>query len=76
MEAARKDVDKPKELTSTNHAQKRMQRLGWDWGGDVGWMRHALTGFTTFHIRNLAYKLTSSGPQAYERQQILIYRPL
>ena len=30
MEAARKDVDKPKELTSTNHAHKRMQRFGWD----------------------------------------------
>ena len=28
--AARKDVDKPKELTSTNHAHKRMQRFGWD----------------------------------------------
>ena len=30
MEAARKEVDKPKELTSTNHAHKRMQRFGWD----------------------------------------------
>ena len=44
MEAAKKEVDKPKELTSTNHAHKRMQRFGWDWGGDVGWMCTALTG--------------------------------
>ena len=46
--AARKDVDKPKELTSTNHAHKRMHRFGWDWGGDVGWMCTALTGSQTF----------------------------
>ena len=44
MEAARKEMDKPKELTSTNDAHKRMQRFGWDWGGDVGWMCTALTG--------------------------------
>ena len=30
METKRKVVDKPKELTSTNDAHKRMQRFGWD----------------------------------------------
>ena len=44
MEPKRKVLDKPKELTSTNDAHKRMQRFGWDWGGDVGWMCTALTG--------------------------------
>ena len=30
MEPERKVMDKPKELTSTNDAHKRMQRFGWD----------------------------------------------
>ena len=50
--AARKDVDKPKELTSTNHAHKRMQRFGWDCSCPPGVFRLRYPGLGTLTTSN------------------------